>query len=316
MASTEKSTDYFLTLFLIPEPHPICIMKHPVPNPIPGLFSFGTPCLRWKIIEAVMAHNGFPGFMAPYRTRYGNMLVTYSVDNRPLGGGFGVQTSTQLFTIDRLTGARTPGSFNEEQAPYLPFPYNTGLPGSDTTSIWEVSETRYVHTVVQPFTGVIVTADVQLSNPFTLSQLEADADALLATIDVSKVDWFTLVSTSNDAFADPTNLLPAQYMYGGLQIPGPVAIPTLRAGAWSALLPGPVGDESWQPNIYAKAVGYFAMAGNYCRKTFLVDYIPNPISNSCASGRGSCGNEFKVEPPTPTDNVNSYVLVVPNCVCG
>jgi hypothetical protein len=290
-------------------------VKHLVPDPLPGLFSFATPCLRWKIIQAIKAHNGFPGFIAPYRRRYLDMLVTYTVDDRALGSGFGITTTSQLYSIDRITGGLTPTSANVETAPYLPFPY-TGLTPSVEGSVWQVSEDHYIHTVTDPNFGIVVTVDVQLSNQYTLAMLESDTDDLLATIDINQVNWFTLVSTQNGALDDPTRLLPPQYTYGPSQFPGPVSIPQLGAAAWSVLVPEPVGNTTWIPNVYAKAIGYFAMAGNYCEKTFLLDYNGAPLSNSCSSGVGTCAGEFLVKPPPLTDRENAYVLIVPNCVCG
>ncbi|HEX3800768.1 MAG TPA: hypothetical protein VH413_18890 [Verrucomicrobiae bacterium] len=213
------------------------------------------------------------------------------------------------------TGGLTPTSANVETAPYLPFPY-TGLTPSVEGSVWQVSEDHYIHTVTDPNFGIVVTVDVQLSNQYTLTMLESDTDDLLATIDVSQVNWFTLVSTQNGALDDPTRLLPPQYTYGPSQFPGPVSIPQLGAAAWSVLVPEPVGNTTWIPNVYAKAVGYFAMAGNYCEKTFLLDYNGAPLSNSCSSGVGTCAGEFMVQPPPLTDSENAYVLIVPNCVCG
>jgi hypothetical protein len=296
-------------------------MKHPLENPLPGLFSFGTPCLRWKIIGAVKSQHGFPGFLAPYTSRYLSMTVTYTRDNRSLGPDFknDVEVGTQVFTIDRITGGNFPETDANLGAPYLPFPYGEGLPGSDPGSTWSIAETSYTRvTVLQPF-GQIITVQVQLSDPYTLGMLEGDLDAMIATFDPNTVDWFTFVHTDGGlaVFGDPTVLLPQQYMYGSIFGPSPLPIPTLGAAAWSALSLGIVGGGNWVPNIYAKAVGHFGMAGNYCQKTFVLDdHIQGDVTSTCISGHASCGGEFLVTPPPVSDTTIAYVLVTPNCVCG
>jgi hypothetical protein len=293
-------------------------MRHIPPNPLPGLFTFNAPCLRWKILAGIKNQYGFPGHFAPYQTRYLNLLVTITTDNRPLGPSFGVSTVSQLFTIDPSNGARTPNSLNASATPLLNFPYNTGLPGSDPGSTWIIdSDTHYTH-IVTLSDGVIVTVEGQLSTPYTLSQLEADASALIHAIDPATVPEFTLMFTTGGGVptADPTTALPAQYMYGSIYGQNPLPIPILKAATWSSLIFGLVGPLNWQPNVYMKAIGYFAMAGKYCQQTYLVDYNDNPINNTCFSGNGTCGNQFQVTPPPLVLGQNAYVLITPNCQCS
>jgi hypothetical protein len=293
-------------------------MKHPPIIPTPGRYSFGTPCLRWKIIEATKPQHGFPGFSAPYHTRYLVMTINYTEDNTALGPGFTATTATQLFTIDRFTGARTPLFANDSKTPYLPFPYDPSVVVNTPGSEWTVSETEYTHTVTNPIYGTRIIVDVQLSDEYTLDLLDGDCTALIHAIDPATVDWFTLVHTDggNQTFGDPTQLLPAQYMYGSIFGPTPLPIPTLGAAAWYALLFGPVGGGNFLPNVYTKAIGYFAMAGNYCEKTFNIDDSGNLLASGCVSGVGNCASEFLVTPPSPNAQTNAYVLIQPNCVCG
>ncbi len=293
-------------------------MKHPLIIPTPGRFSFGTPCLRWKIIEATKPQYGIAGFLPPYHNRYLTMTVNYTQDNSALGPGFGSITATQPFTIDRITGLRTPLFANDAAAPFLLPPYDPSQTVNTPGSEWTISETEYTHTVTDPIYGTKIIVDVTLSNQYTLAQLDGDCQALINAIDPATVDWFTLVHTDggNPGPGDPTTLLPAQYMYGSIFGPTPYPIPTLGAAAWEALLFGNVGGGNFQSNAYTKAIGYFAMAGNYCEKTFNIDDSCNLLASGCVSGVGNCASEFLVTPPPINDQTNAYVLIQPNCACG
>src|SRR6185437_8350578 len=83
-------------------------------------FSFFTPCLRWKLVLAAKGQYGWPGFVAPYSTRYLNKLVTITT---MAANGLGHPTvRTQPWVTDRIGGEISSADGNEN-ADAL-FPYN------------------------------------------------------------------------------------------------------------------------------------------------------------------------------------------------
>lgn len=311
-------------------------------TPPPPLFSFSTPCRRWKILVAYKGQNGWPGFLAPFATRYLNMSVKITDDQSQLRDGLGnliggtVTTNTYNFSIDRITGRQLATS----PVGYEPFPYGIDIAADMAANPgvrWTVIDNHYVHVIPRteaPLAGfAYTTIDVTLSNQYTPAQLDADADALIASIDPSTMPWFTAQFAQYGEInfpigpytpiADLTVMLPPGLIGFGLNSGGPLDVPTLGAAAWSIFTPGSVGPDNWFPNGYLKAIGYVAMAGNYCKKIITLDYAQNVTIDVCFSGRGSCADSFVVTPPPLTANQlpiapgqDTYVTITPNCQCG
>ena len=293
------------------------------------MFTFSTPCLRWKLIMAVKGQYGWPGFLAPYETRYLNKLVVIRI-TPTLGYGTPSQGPTtvqqQLWQLDRITGEIIfPADPGTAQA-IADFPYGDPLPEDPVHSeTWTVTESSFTH-VYNNGTNFIET-EVTLSNPYDLAILDADADALLASVSVAAMPWNTIqvVRANEVSFplgpyapsGDLTQLLPPQVTYANIYTGAPVPAPQLNAAAWTIYAPGYVFDDNWNPNGYAKLIGYVAMAGNNCQKTFRIDYSQKLLSENCVTGIGSCSSPFKVCPPTLiVPGQNAYVIIQPNCQCG
>src|SRR5579883_809818 len=103
------------------------------------MFTFSTPCLRWKLVLALKGQYGWPGFTPPYATRYLNKLVVIRT-TPAYGYGTSNQGPTtvrsQSWVTDRITGnSKAVGAGDSVNAD---FPY--GLPLDDT---WQVSETYF-----------------------------------------------------------------------------------------------------------------------------------------------------------------------------
>jgi len=226
----------------------------------------------------------------------------------------GATTVQQLFTIDRTTGAPTPPNQNQNALGYLPvFPYGQDLTGDPNTSYSVTGDIGYTSTYISPYGYGTTVLTVELSNPYTLAQLDADADALLAAIDPATMAWGALQEALDGSFGPPDLGIPAQYGYGG-STGG--AIPKLNAASWSLLTLGDVSSVNYFPNTYSKLISYIAMAGNYCQKTLTYDYNQNLINQSCLNGVGACSVPFEVIPPPLAAGQNTIVLVVPNSQCS
>jgi hypothetical protein len=269
------------------------------------MFTFSTPCLKWKLLVAVKYQYGFPGFTAPYNTRYLTQTIT-ETQTFP-GSSTSYESST---TIDRITGAATSTVITGGLTDNFVFPYGQDLTG---TTYVVGGDDNYSFTFTKDDGYILVTVNVQLSNPYNLAQLDADADTLLATIDPATMAWNTLQEVFYDIFGPADAGIPAQYGYGGAT---GGAISQLNAAAWSWLSLGDVSSVTYYPNAYSKLISYVAMAGNYCQKTLTFDYNNNLINQSCLSGVGACSAPFKVVPPPLAAGQNSVVLIVPNCQCS
>jgi len=310
----------------------------------PPLYSFNTPCLRWKLLIAYKGQNGWPGFLFPNATRYLAIIITVTNDPSGLyrfdtGEPLGLPITTNAYpaAIDRITGRPLPGG---TPGLVIQFPYGLDLvqevadnPGSS----WQAEETYFKHVIPRTLLGVGGVAytiiEAQLCNPYTTEQLNADADALINGMDPAAMPWMTARYAQNEEISPPlgpytplgdlTQSLPTGTIGFFFNGSGPIPVPKLGAAAWQVFTPGFVGAGNWFPNGYLKAIGYVAMAGNYCKKTFLIDYNQNPLNQFCVSGHGSCADPFKLTPP-PLDpgelplapGKNAYIEVVPNCQCG
>jgi hypothetical protein len=282
------------------------------------MISFNTPCFKFKLLAAVKYQYGFPGFAPPYSTRYLSLLITETrgITAGPGAGGFST-TASQLFTIDRINGGPTPG-FLQGATGYFVFPYGQDLTADPNTTYTVTDDANVSWTTLGAPAGnglgnQFTTVTLALSNPYTLAQLDADADALLATIDPSTMPWGMMQEAFYDIFGPPDAGIPAQYGYGGAT-GGDVA--KLNAAAWSFLTLGLVSTANYYPNAYSKLISYIAMAGNYCQKTLYFDYNNNLINQTCLNGVGACGSTFEVTPPPLSDGQNTVVIIVPNCQCG
>lgn len=287
------------------------------------MFSFSTPCLRWKLVMAVKGQYGWPGFIAPYATRYLTKLVVIS-QTPTLGGPTTVRQ--QLWQLDRITGAIIfPADPSASQAA-ADFPYGDPLPEDPVHSeTWSVSETNFKHSYNNG--AFVIETEVTLSDPYDLATLDADTDALLNSVSIASMPWNTIQTVRADEVSftlgpytptgDLTVLLPPQVTYANIYSGSPAPAPQLNAAAWSVYAPGFVFDDNWYPNGYSKLIGHIAMAGNYCQKIFTIDYNQNLLNEQCVSGTGSCSSAFKVSSPIEiTPGQNSYVLIQPNCQCG
>src|SRR5450631_2570665 len=112
------------------------------------MFTFTTPCLRWKILVAYKGQCGWPGLLPPYATRYLAMTVTITDDESqlayPFGGllwpnGGGITTNQYSFAIDRITGRPLPGG-TPGIDPQFPYGLDTAQDMADHPgSTWEVN---------------------------------------------------------------------------------------------------------------------------------------------------------------------------------
>jgi hypothetical protein len=296
---------------------------------LPGsLLSFGLPCLKWKLLCGVKTHWGFDGFDATVSppNKYLSLTVVLKEIFAP---AIGTQPSPSTFeqTLDRISGnaiAQTgdpsllnaPGLFG---SPILPGysaqvlsdahqiitqgPFSIG-PGATQTNVW----------------------DITLSAPYAMAQLESDVDALIDAVDLTTVPAQSLELLAYDTDPGPLGgtlasvLIPAAYNYPIIATGNPpygtaIATPGLGAAAFAAYNPG--FETSFGLAGMCKLVGWLAMAGDYCLRTFTVDNQQQPIGQpTCVSGRGSCGTWFRVAPPSPVvAGQNTYVLAVPNSQC-
>jgi hypothetical protein len=283
------------------------------------MITFNTPCLKWKLVVAEKLQVGWPGFIAPYLTRY----LSKHVEITTSFGGFPPTIRIQDFSMNHF-GNVTPSPnpvVAEADFPYAEDPLPTDVFG--VTETWTVTESFFQNITMQ--SGVTIKTEVTLSNPYTIDILNADLDALIGAVDVNSAPWGTLTKNIapdfGGALSDVNQLIPVQWNYypylGGPVVNHPVTIEApLLAAAYSAYLPGLVSPSEWFANSSVKAVGYVGMAGNYCLKTFVLDDQQNVLDESCQSGIGSCAGSFKVTPPAVNPENNTYIVLTPNCQCG
>jgi hypothetical protein len=316
------------------------------------MISFCAPCLKWKFIMAFKGHNGYNGFLPPYRNKYLKHVVKLTLDQSgltypggipvyPKGGGVTIQQDE--FDIDPLTGFLTNipnGSTGGQHFfPYfgatLPAPQP---PGDGVTNV-TASDTSYTITHYfsePPLNGLAKNiTEVTLSNQYTLAQLDADTDALINVIDPNTIPWGGGLATwhVNNALGGPDlgtiyagvdqQLLPAStqipFPPRGPAPPTSFTVPQLGAAAAYTYAPSPFGEPVIapydKPGAYMKLVGFIQMAGNYCKKNFYIDWEQKPISQSCQSGQGWCGAAFRVNPPPIIVGQDAYTMIVPDCQC-
>jgi hypothetical protein len=286
------------------------------------MLSFNSPCLRWKLILATKLQAGWPGFTAPYLTRYLNKLVVITTQPSYNYPNNTPTVRQQEWITDRLSGGIYSADGNDNAN--ADFPYGATLNQNPPDETWEVTETYFKHVVNNGY--FVIQTEITLSNSYDLATLDADANALLSSVSVAQMPWNTLqVAVGSDEglpigpytpVGDLTALLPPQTIYDLSGAPGPIAVPQLHAAAWYVYAPGLVSSQNFFPNGYSKLIGYIAMAGNYCQKNFFIDYDQNVLDQTCQNGVGSCSNPFKITPPPLVVGRDTYVLVMPNCRCG
>src|ERR1700722_2382611 len=143
------------------------------------MFTFSKPCLKWKLLVAVKYQYGFPGFTAPYSTRYLSMLITETkgIMGGSGGGGFST-TAQQLFTFDRITGGQTSPVLNQSATDFFVFPYGADLTADPNTTYSVSGDTEVTWTTIgEPAGGglgnIFTTVTLALSDQYTLAQLDA-----------------------------------------------------------------------------------------------------------------------------------------------
>ena len=194
-----------------------------------GLLSFNLgngPCLRWKLVAAVKLQWGWPGFVAPYQTRYLTKVVTITAIPT---FGYGTPdpgapiVSSSRWTLDRLTNESTQTILTNGGAD-ADFSYGTDLtPDPTHNESWVVSETNFVHVYNNGYN--YITTEVQLSDPYDTATLETDANNFLAAADVTDQPWQTWQTvgeiTSPFFITIPNAALPVQFRNAGSIVSGP-----------------------------------------------------------------------------------------------
>ncbi|HZV36156.1 MAG TPA: hypothetical protein VFB72_16385 [Verrucomicrobiae bacterium] len=287
--------------------------------------------MRYKLVLAQKNQNGWPGFVAPFSTRYLNKTVTITSQATQDYPSSASSTVTANYVTDRLSGGISfvKGTVGVDAV----FPYGEMLTEDPVHSeTWTVTDASFTHVYNNGYN--YVTTQVDLSNPYDFGTLDADLNALLSSVSIASMPWNSLIIVPGPDAAQPigpytpnadlmNDLLPAtdaatgrSVTYTGVIAPGPNTIPNLNAAAWAIFAPGLVSSQNFFPNGYQKLIGYIAMAGNYCQRNFFIDYNQNLLNQNCVSGSGACNAPFKVTPPPITPGENAYVLIVPNCQCG
>ena len=290
-----------------------------------GLLTFNLgngPCLRWKLVAAVKLQWGWPGFIPPYQTRYLTKLVTIST-TPTFNYGTSKQgptiVSSSRWDINRFSGANgATQTIISNGGADADFPYGADLtPDPTHQESWAVQETYFRHVYNNGYN--YVQTELQLSNPYDSATLEADADSFLNAADMADQPWQTWQTvgeiTSPFFLTIPNAALPVQFRNADQAVPGPNAMASLNSAAWYAYVYGSVSSALWLPNGYMKCIGYVAMAGNYAQRTYVIDGAFNILNQICVSGVGSCGNEFKVTPPSLVPGQSAYVTIAPNASC-
>lgn len=234
-------------------------------------------------------------------------------------------------------------------------PNQTPAPGVVNWAVTDnqYSATRYSDE--PPLNGLAkFITEVTLSNPYTLGQLDADTNALFNAVDPASINYGQgqVVIYENDSIGGldlgsvyqgfTQELLPSIAQYapprgpfvpsglfvisgesgttGIMKLPAPFAVPTLGAAAGYVYAPSPFGEPILapfdKPGAYMKFVSYIKMAGNYCKKSFYIDWNQIQQSQTCQSGTGTCSETpFLISPPPIVTGRSAYTLLVPNCTC-
>jgi len=301
------------------------------------MISFFFPCMKWKLLSAVKSHHGYAGFAGQRFTRYLSAAVVWNLDvygpgaDTPYGNYVGSTTATYNTTIARPDGNEIPPrsntvmvTFNGQSGP-MPA-YDLILePYADPDTLSDSGYTVLFPTVIASagtilgnniYTAYPTSLQVTLSNPYTLEELEADVDALLAAISPDAIPWMDYTTNYPPSvdflgFNNPPAPLPAEATYSGLGTQ-----PVLQAAAWSVYLP--TANQNFTLAALGKLMSWIAVAGDYCRRDFEVDLNANPVTPpTCVSGVGSCAAIFQVTaPPGVAIGVNKYTLIIPDCQCG
>jgi hypothetical protein len=262
----------------------------------------------FKLVAAVKYQYGFPGLTPPYKTRYLTMTVNLT---KTLGNT--VTSASQVFTYDRITGSSSPPTINQNALGYLPvFPYGQDLTGDPNTVYTVNGDTSYSYVSVSPFGYGTTNLSVVFSDQYTLEQLDADADTLIATVDQTTEPWNHLTEVFYEIFNPADDGIPEQYGYGGTT-GGDVQ--ALTSAAWGWLLLGGVSSVDWFPNTYEKLVSTIQTNGTYCQNTITFDYSNNIISTVCKSGVSIGNKPIIITPPPLMDGQNTVVTITPMCVC-
>jgi hypothetical protein len=277
--------------------------------------------MRWKFALFSKAQFGFNGFVAPYRTKWLSSIATAQSDFYSPGGTilFTI-TAAGVDNINRLTGDIT------HTGDVMPLPAGLGFAHPD----WVISDTFARQITGTPGPNAVVTRrDWLLSNQYAVGAVEADVDAQIALYRPDTLAWFKLDATPSEDFDYPPfpngdvldHRLPPAVVYTcpAEQISD---VPDLRAASWYVFEPSNI-TGFFTPNIgggflgyFLKLVGWFALQGNYCEKTFYVDPAAAPVGTpGCVSGSGGCSGSIRIDPPPYMAGENAYKLIVPNCQC-
>ena len=295
------------------------------------MLSFCPPCFQWKIFAAWKTYWGFVGFVAPHQTRYLTKTIRFvsSAIFFPGAPTTVLQDYSMVLGIDRNTGAKAIISLTTAvgQGGAFPDPCPTDFSNIQTilenSPLWTInSDTQAVYS--QTGGGITTQYFVTLSDEYTLTDLEGDVDTLLAVVDPSTVPPMNLlqVTAPGDNMFGALDMglaaIPNSYLYSTLGQAGLSHQPILKAAALTAYLP--VESTQLIPGLAVgllKLASMMAMAGNYCQKTFTLDYNVQPVGTpQCVSGVGTCNGWFTVPAPPLEPGRNAYKLVVPNCRCG
>ena len=324
------------------------------------MISFCQPCLRFQVVGAVKMQYGFSGFNAPFNTRYLQRTLTMTVDDSKRGyqtGYAGTYTATQR--VNRLTGASTgTGSYaavrsidgatnNFGLVPEYPFQLINGTPVNqyisntpDSSTEWDVqgdsSMTITMKNLIDGNGGyTLVTLSVQLGNEYTTAQLDADADAIIGSVDMSLMPWNSVVYGAGSAgwlgITDYmpsgllTEMLPEGRVYGLLYaMTTPVSQSAMQGVAWSGYALGAVSAGYLYANVLCKAKGRVSMLGQYCIQTGPMTWDRDAGGNlvategvpSCVNGETTCTDSIIDIPAPPLDHVvTRYVVLKPGGRC-
>lgn len=298
---------------------------------LPGsLLSFGAPCLKWKLVAACKTHWGWTGYDSTISppNKYLTKTVVYTTLYQTIIGGVVTSAQTETFTwqgnIDHISGAVTGG----------PNVYGEGLPGSTVSYQGDTQKTAIAGpTEIGSSYWETQTWVTTLSNPYTIAQLEGDVDALLGQVDpdLLAIQTLTVIAYAADNVplggSQAARLIPGGYAaISAGNVPfNPIPLTGSPASVSQPTL-GPAAFSAYNPNLFlpdfgnagmCKMVGWLAMAGDYCLKTFTVSQSGTPVGQPlCVNGRGTCSNWFKVTPPSPlVPGQETYVVAVPNSQC-
>ena len=311
---------------------------------------------KFKVVGACKLQVGYAGFSGNRQTRYLQRVITYTAgpDNSSTTPVTGL-TQTQTNVVDRITFA-----ISSDHADGLvsggttyDFGFNSDYQGAGTYNDASVSGTVYrKHTVTiisdTHMTKVLTycsagsdvniaptntyTIDIVLSNPYTLAQLEADADAILATVDVSAMPWNSLQygagdqSSSGTGPRDPdgnkfSGFPPFIVTYGNA-VPTTATVQSARQGVgWSWYLPGGSGGTYGPAGTFLKAISYIKILGQYSVQSYPATWPDGDAttvigSPACTNGTTTCGSSIAtITPPAIDADTNHYLLFTPGGRC-